>query len=450
MKAKTLICVVMTGLYISSYAQQQSLVLTFTASNIGQHVPINSILIENLTQGGDTTLFAPDTLLILDYVLGQDEINVSGEKDIELSQNFPNPMGNLTRVNVYLPDSKTISLTINNLTGKTLLSKSYQLIRGYHTFTIQAGPEGVYFLTLEAARQRKTIKMFQVPANGQTFGAVGIEYAGLSESGQFNHKSIRMQGNFMFNLGDELKFTASSDLGDLSITAIPEENQNFTFEYYVTGIPCPDMPTVTDIDGNVYPTVLIGEQCWMKENLKTTTYNNGSPIPNVTDDWWALATGAYAWYDNDESWKDLYGGLYNWFAATDINGLCPTGWHVPSHDEWTVLTDYIGGIEAPHGNELRSCKQLNAPLPGGCNTAEHPRWDNHNTNYGTDDYGFALLPSGYRGGTFIGLGGNIHLWSSTGFSNNQAWGRNLYLGNGAMGVYGGNRKNGFAIRCIRD
>ena len=153
---------------------------------------------------------------------------------------------------------------------------------------------------------------------------------------------------------------------------------------------------LVDIDGNTYNTVQIGDQCWMKENLKTTTYRNGTAIPNVTDAnaWSNVHYGAYVWYDNDITWKDKYGALYNWFTTVDANGLCPTGWHVPTNDEWTALTDYIGGTGSPHGNELKSCRQMNSPLGGECNTNEHPRWNASHIHYGTDDYGFSGLPGG--------------------------------------------------------
>jgi hypothetical protein len=97
--------------------------------------------------------------------------------------------------------------------------------------------------------------------------------------------------------------------------------------------------TVKDIDGNVYNTVIIGIQVWTKENLKTTKYNDGSPIPNVTDDtqWENLTTGAYSWHNNDAAnYKNPYGGLYNWYAV-ETGKLCPTGWHVPTEDEWYNL-----------------------------------------------------------------------------------------------------------------
>lgn len=454
MKQRNLLTLLFISVLSICTAQKPSLILSFSANNIGQPVPLESILIENLTQGGDTTLYAPDTILMLDYITGQYENTISVGKELFVSQNYPNPMTEQTKVDVYLPANASISVRIYDVVGRALQTKSFQLNRGFHTFSIQSGAESVYFLRLDAATQSKTIKLINAPGSRRNSGDIALEYLGISESGQFKLKSAKVQGNFGFNLGDALKFTASTALGYLSITAIPEENQNFSFEYYVTGIPCPDMPTVTDIDGNVYNTVLIGEQCWLKENLRTTQYRNGTPIDYPgTDDaaWTSNTSGAYAWYNNDIVWKDSYGALYNWFATVNESGLCPTGWHVPTDAEWTIMTDFIGGVEAPHGNELRSCRQVNAPLPGHCQTEEHPRWDSYNGNWGTDDYGFALLPSGYRGsGPFFSMGTNTHLWTSTAIPPNHAWGRNLYNGNAAMGIYQGLKRQGFAIRCVRD
>lgn len=227
MKAKLFFCMVMTGLVIGSYAQQQSLVLAFTASNIGQHVYINSILIENLTQGGDTTLYAPDTTLTLDYIIGQTELNLSGEKKLGISQNYPNPMTEQAKVSVYLPENTDISVNIYDLVGRSLRSQNYQLKQGYHTFGIKPGSESVYFFRVDAANQSKTIKMFNTPVYGRSSKILALEYLGMWGQGQNYHKLAEVEGNFTFSLGDELKFTASSNLGELSITAIPEENQTF-------------------------------------------------------------------------------------------------------------------------------------------------------------------------------------------------------------------------------
>jgi uncharacterized protein (TIGR02145 family) len=213
--------------------------------------------------------------------------------------------------------------------------------------------------------------------------------------------------------------------------------------------------TVTDTDGNVYNTVLIGSQCWMKENLKTTTYSNGTPVPNVTDAtaWSNLTTAGYVWYDNDMNWKDKYGALYNWYATVNPNGLCPIGWHVPSHNEWTALTTLIGGTSSPYGNKLKSCRQVNSLLGGDCNTTVHPRWEYFSASiYGTDEYGFSSLPGGYRfiDGSFGNVGYFGHWWSTTEASWGSAWGRTLGYGYGYVAVGSYNKPNGFSVRCLRD
>jgi len=215
---------------------------------------------------------------------------------------------------------------------------------------------------------------------------------------------------------------------------------------------------LTDIDWNAYNTVQIVTQCWMKENLKTTTYNNGTPILYVTNGthWANLSSGAYSWKSNDITFKDKYGALYNWYAVDDPNGLCPEGWHVPSDSDWTTLTDYIGGTGPPHGNELKSCRQVNSPLAGNCNTTEHPRWDEdtQNGNYGTDDYGFSGLPGGTRShlnGVFSLYGERGYWWTSTTTSvGTTVWTRALIYEYSIVSLSNSHKNNGSSVRCLQD
>jgi uncharacterized protein (TIGR02145 family) len=108
----------------------------------------------------------------------------------------------------------------------------------------------------------------------------------------------------------------------------------------------PQGGTVTDIDGNVYHTVVIGNYIWFKENLKTTSYNDGTKIPNLTGstDWLGSTEGAYCWYDNNESNSKTYGALYNWYAV-NTGRICPEGWRVPKDQEWKYLEGYS---DTPH------------------------------------------------------------------------------------------------------
>jgi len=213
---------------------------------------------------------------------------------------------------------------------------------------------------------------------------------------------------------------------------------------------CP--PIISDIDGNFYKTIEIGNQCWMSENLRTTTYQNGILIPNVTNEneWSNLTSGAFVFYDNDTTWKNLYGALYNWHAGVNPNGLCPSGWHVPTDVEWTLLNDFIGGTGSPNGNRLRSCRQINSPLGDTCNTIDHPRWNSDNDNWGTDDYGFSGLPGSTAFDNQFPPGFMGFWWSSIEDGYDLCWRQTLIWNNGSTGLSKAGKQNGLSIRCLRN
>jgi uncharacterized protein (TIGR02145 family) len=199
-----------------------------------------------------------------------------------------------------------------------------------------------------------------------------------------------------------------------------------------------------DIDGNIYNTVAIGSQCWTKENLKVTKYNDGTSIPldatggsgGTSITWEYINTGAYTIYGNQAS-SDLnatnYGFLYNYYAASDSRKLCPIGWHVPSDAEWTTLTDYLGGVIVA-GGKLKKNDAL---------------WS---TNTGTDNYGFSALPGGFRkfDGSFYSIRDFAVFWSATEDVGSNAWCRDLYGGNGNVGRYSSSKHYGFSVRCLKD
>ena len=188
------------------------------------------------------------------------------------------------------------------------------------------------------------------------------------------------------------------------------------------GVPCVTAPscpsTVPDNDNNVYNTVSIGTQCWTKENLKVTTYNDGTAIllnntytsGTVSTVWQGLTTGAYTIYGNGSSTgtdATNYGFLYNWYAAVGIvtamgsptKNICPTGWHVPTDTEWTTLTDYLGGVSVA-GGKMKSTGTAYWYTP---NTAA------------TNESGFSVLPGGYRfsDGSFDYIRSTAFFWSAT-------------------------------------
>ena len=187
---------------------------------------------------------------------------------------------------------------------------------------------------------------------------------------------------------------------------------------------------LTDIDGNEYNTVQIGTQTWMTDNLKTTTYNDGTPIPNVTDgaSWGTLITPAYSWYNNDINNKDPYGALYNWYAVETEN-LCPSGWHVPGDEEWKELEIFLGMTpEQADGVEWRGMDQ-------GTQLKNSSGWNGGIADQGTNIVGFNALPRGYRNydGNFNNLGLDALWWSSTEYDNTYAWMRDLSIN--SNGIY---------------
>jgi len=207
-----------------------------------------------------------------------------------------------------------------------------------------------------------------------------------------------------------------------------------------------DTSTVTDIDGNIYATVQIGDQLWMAENLKVTHYNNGDLISYPSDeDWGSINEGQYGVYDNDPSNADIYGNLFNWAAVDDDRGLCIEGWHVPSDDEYTVLTDYLDG-ELVAGGKMKST--------GTIEDGDGLWWS---PNVGaTNESGFTALPAGYRNngdGSYIAMGNIGYFWSSSEASSDSdgAWNRLLGYDISNVVLYNNiGKKNGFSIRCLGD
>lgn len=465
MNKQMLLSFLALGVFFGASGQKPTMELTFTAHNNGQYVPLDSIFVENLTLGGDTTLYAPDTVLVLDYLVGIGENITIEEKTFSVSQNYPNPFKGKTKVNLYLPVKDEIKITVRDILGRELAHYENTLKQGNHTFAFFSGNQKYYLLNITGKHTSQTIKMLNAGGHMTNSEKCKIVYTGSNENVS-NFKSQTAINDFGFNLGDELKFTAYAltvigNLGSAVIFDIPEMNTTYEFDI-IGGLRCPEMPAITDIDGNTYNTVQIGNQCWLKENLKTATYNNGTSIPNVTDvDEWSNSTnGAFVWYDNDVAWKDSCGALYNWYAVKNANGLCPTGWHVPSDGEWTQLVDYVVALGFPNqiddpnaaGNALKSCRQVNSPLSGDCNTSLHPRWNEDGTHHGFDEFGFSGLPGGSRegNGNFGTIGYFGYWWSTTGSHRGFAWFRFMIYGSGGINRLGHDKKSGYSVRCLRD
>jgi len=205
---------------------------------------------------------------------------------------------------------------------------------------------------------------------------------------------------------------------------------------------CPGTPTVTDIDGNVYNTVQIGNQCWTQSNLKVSKYRNGDNIPTGlnNNDWQSTTSGAYAIINNDSVNNGLFGKLYNHYAVTDSRGLCPSGWHVPTDAEWTTLENHLGGSGVA-GGALKSTAMR--PIPGG--------WNPPNTG-ATNSSGFTALPGGlyHSDGSSSSVTEMGYWWSSSLWGGFAPLYRTLALSSST--IFGSYFffNAGFSVRCLKN
>jgi uncharacterized protein (TIGR02145 family) len=266
---------------------------------------------------------------------------------------------------------------------------------------------------------------------GSGTGSFNTVLRGLTSSTTYYARSYAKNSNGVVVYGNEVSFT--------TIAPLP-------------GVRCPGTPTVTDIDGNIYNTVQIGNQCWTQSNLKVSKYRNGDTIPTgfSTNDWLNTTSGAYAIYNNPVN-HSLFGKLYNHYVVTDSRGLCPTGWHVPSDGEWNLLMKYLdpnsdttisgGSHSLSAGGALKSTAMQ--PTPGG--------WNSPNSG-ATNSSGFTAPPGGHRGGdsNYSDVSFSGYWWSSSVSSGPHAWSRYLSCNYGNVFRYDYNRHNGFSVRCIKD
>ena len=225
--------------------------------------------------------------------------------------------------------------------------------------------------------------------------------------------------------------------------------------------------------------VTIGTQTWTTKNLDISTFRNGDAIPQAkTDEEWEAAgenkQPAWCYYENNTANGTKYGKLYNWYAVVDTRGLAPAGYHIPTDEEWTVLSTFLGG-EAVAGKKMKSSSDWDSYTTGGSKTC--PNCANWNAEYrkkvpchtcqdtrsvaapkvshvgnGTNSSGFSGLPGGYRYsyGYFNFVGRHGHWWSASEDNEAYAWNRELYNYSSSLYRYYNNKNYGFSVRCVKD
>ena len=285
------------------------------------------------------------------------------------------------------------------------------------------------------------------PDANSTFGCTDSQACNYSAAALYDNNSCQYVGGFC-NDGDALTVNDSWTVDCVceGVLTVP----GATHYCGAQNVHNADISygTMTDQDGNLYKTVIIGTQEWMAENLRTTHYRNGDPIQNipVNTDWDGTnvsATGAWCYYNNDVAFDCPYGKLYNYYATVDSDGLCPFGWHIPTDSEWDTLINFLD-TNANGGSSTNTAG-------GFLKSAGTYYWSGTNTG-GNNSVGFAALPGGYRNylGIFSSTGILGYYWSRTGIGSTTAYSR--VFGNSTSSVTRNapNRREGQSVRCVRD
>lgn len=448
---------------IISYGQTVTLTFTGEYAN-GNRIALDSVVITNLSRGWQEVLHFPDTTLILTNGVGIAEHS----ETIDISQAKPNPFEGYTSVDLYIPNSNKVKLTLLDMSGKTVCQQSLKLIAGQHSFRVSLSNPQTYILHIQVGKEQKSIKLINEGSATQN----KIEYVGTNN---FTPKSIAYQSDKPFVFGDFMEYVGYTTFNNEVVESNRINIQQGSSQTHILhfqlgtwdgtglnpydGLACAGVPVVSDYDGNIYSTVQIGTQCWMRENLQTTHYSNGTFIPISSTAYTAAAPYRYA-PGNDTANVVHYGYYYNWPAImngsqgsngnpSNIQGICPTGWHLPSSAEWNILTTYVGAqnIYECGNSSTAISKSLSAAKEWIISTETCATGNDQGNNNAT---GFSALPAGGYSGTYNSFGNGCCFWTCTSGANGYAVGRSWYYNQSVVLVTNNGTNNGRSVRCLKD
>ena len=427
---------------LNTIGQKPVIELTFTGVNNEQWIPLENIIIKNITRGVDTTIYYPDTTLQIHYQVGINEFD-KRPNGFKVFQNYPNPVKAKTTITIYIPEKDAVNIIIIDALGRVVLSKKQVLDRGYHTFRFTPGSNHLYYVTAKWNGSSNSIKI--INSNSNNNQKTSLEYIQNENPGS-EIKSSNDILDFSFNKGDDLIYIAYADTLESGIFDEPKTDMSYTFEF-ATNIPCPGDSIIT-YDGQIYHSVQIYSQCWLVENL-----NIGTMIAGDQDMEDNNTIEKYCYDDNEDN-CDEFGGLYQWdelmeyTTTSGTQGICPPAWHIPTNNDWVILS---GAADSQYrfGESVWYDPGYNG-IDAGLNLKSENGWSG--TGNGTNACGFWAIPAGQRisNGYFDGLGYKASFWSSTDDFPEIIWYRalsHLY-----DGIERSTQSNtwGKSVRCIRD
>ncbi len=420
-------------LFVTAIVNAQDYQISF--SGLGESANVQTVYVENLTQGTTLELSGTDVLRLVGTV-GLNTQLVNGSK----LNIYPNPMQGSSKLEFYCDKPEDVKIKIFDLNGRLVASHSGDVHTGINVFEISGFSEGFYSVKIVTSSYQASASFISANYDAKTPSIKTIDEEIIGSQSKIAFKSIKNLVEMQYNDGERLLFKGV--YGDYArvLTIIPTQTQTVNFEF----VSC------TDLDGNNYAVVTIGEQTWMAENLKY--------LPSVVGSATGSGTEGYCYVYDYEGTNvleakatenyDTYGVLYNWTAAMNgeessdgnpsgVQGVCPVGWHLPSEVEWTALSDLLSSSQA--GGKLKETGTSH--------------WNNPNVG-ATNETGFTALPGGARSpnGVFGNVGG-FGYWQSTTVSNSTSSWYSYLLNMSAYGIGTDDilsNQNGFSVRCIKD
>ncbi len=423
--------------------QAQDYMISFAAS--GDTTGLATIKVDNITSGASVTLAGGDVLHLIPSVgIGTPEIE---NRNLQIS---PNPMVNETFLTFVAPEAGNASVSIVDLSGRTVCRTTKLLSPGPQSFRIYGIGQGVYFVNVTSKSYTCSTKLIsQNPVQSEA----GIVFASANRNIKVKDaKSTAETVDMPYTDGDILMYKGNAGQYSNVVTDVPTGSKTVTFNF----IAC------TDSDGNHYATVQIGEgkylQTWMAENLKVGVQVNGvqeQTNNGIIEKYCSADLGANC---------DVYGGLYQWgemvqyyngasnttswdpAPAGSIAGICPVGWHLPTEDEWCALTLFLDPTINCNGNGM-----IGTYIGGMMKETGTDHWSSPNTG-ATNNAGFTILPGGYR--NLDGSYGQLHLgadyWPASELSPTQVWDRYFYYNKANISRTINPKAQGYSVRCMKD
>ena len=441
MKKATLILSIALGI-LTLNLFSQNVELTFAGDNNGLPVQLDSVIVKNITQGCEVTLYPPDFTLVL-IITGIEDGKTQKSNIFSLYQNYPNPFAYNTSIQLQVPVKAKVEILISNILGQNLLSFNEILSAGMHTFSFTPGKDPFYFLTANFMGQTKTIKMQCNPHKAMP--AISLNHSGQSDLYTV-FKSSEIMSELPYELGDELLMIAYSESTESGMVKSPEVSQEYIIQF-ATNIPCIGNPTV-DYEGQTYNTIQIFSQCWLKENLNVGVMIHSSQSQTNND-----TIEKYCMSDNEYYCDNFAGGLYFWNEMmkytneTGGQGICPDGWHIPDDLDWQILEGAVDSDYKIGNQEWENYNWRGADAGGNLKQTGTTSWEPPN-NGATDAFGFSALPGGYfvQGG-FWGPGHKGYFWSS---DYTKKYYRNLDWNQIKVNRKSGGNGLAISVRCIKN